>query len=743
MTSAPAKGAVVEPSMPGDSTAAEAYLSARDAAWLCALPCALVVLLAMLVLGPPLGSLLDAPPRTYRFFHAFAESVHPEPTETGRFLIALSAPLLLSSATVALLRRPPRLAPDTQRAWIAVTQVALVVLLVACVVGQYDARYGELYIGPAFPISWAYFTPATFAVSAGVVLLLALALRSARVRNLTSAALQESWGRRAAATAVAVAMTAIWLLHAVNSDHSIANEPWQVQFHLSFTADEAFAIVNGRTPLVDFSAQYGSLIPWLGALALLAFGKTLLAFTIAMTSLTAIALLAIFGVLRKASRSALAALLLYLPVLATSLFRVRGTPVIRDTFATYFGAFPLRFTGPYVLAWLTAGQLEKPRGRLGTSALFLVAGLVLLNNLEHGIAALAATVAAFLWTSPIDRRLFVRLGVALAAGLAAALALVSLLTLLHAGSLPHLWRLADYARLYAKGGFGMLPIRSPLGLHVAIYLTYVAVTVTATVRAVNRAPNRVLTGMLVWSGVFGLASGSYFVGRSHPETLIASFSTWALALALLVVVVVSRLLADPPRRPSLAALVVLFGLGITICSLAQTPAPWSQVRRLGEPFTPSLGAESERPLLAEQAPSQRRFVSSIADGPGRFVVRRGAPVAILAFMGHRIADIYGLVDVTPYTGWYSMGTEERVEATVDALRAAGGNTMIVPRDADPGIFLVLARHGFKALTRSGGLASFGPHHPARNIALAPWQEVTLTKWVDTRHLHPRALAARG
>ena len=35
-----------------------------------------------------------------------------------------------------------------------------------------------------------------------------------------------------------------------------------------FTLDETYAILNGRTPLADFTAQYGSLWPYLPAAVL-------------------------------------------------------------------------------------------------------------------------------------------------------------------------------------------------------------------------------------------------------------------------------------------------------------------------------------------------------------------------------------------------------------------------------------------------------------------------------------------
>jgi len=739
MASAPTREAVAEPPKSGDLAAVAPRMTASTAAWLCTLPCALLVLLAMLTLGPPLGRLAQGTPDA-RFLPSYRPYVHLEPTEQGRFLIALAAPLLLSLATALLASRPHRIPRGLQRlAWRLVPGVAIAAIA-ACLVVQARTRYGPEYTQAQASIGWSYFTGTTLAAAAAFAMLASLALRHDVGHRIVRAMVRESPVRRATAFSVAAAMTVIWLLHAINTDTSIANAPEMLTFHLSFPLDEAFAVVNGLTPLVDFSAQYGALLPWVGALSMSAFGKTLLVFTIAMCSLSALALIAVYDILRRAARSAVAALALYLPVLATSLFKVRGTLLERDTFGTYFGMFPLRYAPAYLVAWLTARQLSRPGSRVGPWLLWSTGGLAILNNVEFGLAATGASVAACACTSSFDRRTLLRLGRAVAIGLGTAFALVSLLTLARAGSLPRLWRLTDYARLYGHEGFGMLPIREPLGLHLVIYVTYVAAIGTATVRAIGGAANRVLTGMLAWSGIFGLGTGSYFAGRSHPEALVASFSAWALALALLTAVAVPALLATPGRRPHLAALAVLFGFGIAACSLAQTPAPWSQATRIDAPFNPEPNASaSERPLMPEQRRSTRRFVTSIADGPSHFVVKQGAPVALIVRMGHRAADAFGIVDVTPYTGPDSLETEERVEATLDALRRAGGNTVIAPYPLDGSFVAVLDRHGFAVLTRSGRLARLEPQGRIRDVAVAAWQEQLLMKWVDTRHLHPRFL----
>ena len=103
--------------------------------------------------------------------------------------------------------------------------------------------------------------------------------------------------------------------------------------------------------------------------------------------------------------------------------------------------------------------------------------------------------------------------------------------------------------------------------------------------------------MLAWSAAFGLLAGGYFAGRSDPLNLIAIFSAWAFSLVLLLIAVV-RSLASSARRPSLAELAVLFGFGLMLCSVVQTPAPWREAKRLGRqaaiPQVPEPRAEALR-----------------------------------------------------------------------------------------------------------------------------------------------------
>lgn len=713
-------------------------VDAATAAWLVTIPCAVATVVAIVLLGPPIGSLTPQP--AAQFWPVITAELSPEHTEHARYLIALAGPILLVLATLQLAGHPLGSSAALSPA-VLVTQVACAGLLVACIVAQYRIEYRGAMVAD-YPVL-RYFTPATLLASLAFAAAAIACARTESIRSRVRGWLQERPSRAWIALGIAVAATAVWLLHAIDTDRSTLWAAVVVRDNVQYTLDEAFAVVNGRTPLVDFTAQYGHLWPYVTALSLSVFGKSLLVFTITMCALTGLAHLAIFGVLRRVTHSSAAALALYLPFLATSLFTMLGT-TIRYSPANYFGIHPLRYAGPLMLAWVVARHLDRPPAdavrRLWL--LFTFACLVCLNNLEFGLPALGATVTALLWTAGrLTGRVVLRLVAGLALGVATAAAVLVAIALLRAQALPEPGRLFDYPRLYGLHGFANYALQGALGLHIAIYATFVAAIGVATVRALQGEPNRVLTGMLVWSGIFGLGSGSYFMGHSAPDILIASFGAWALSVVLLTVVSIQRLAAGGGRASLVAHATVLVGMGILVCSLAQVPAPWSQLDRLdpGQHVEEVAAAGIQTPWLPD--PAARDFYAATANGPARLYYKPGAPVAILTTLGHRTADVFGVVNVSRYTGITSITTVGRLREVVDDLRAAGGNTLLLPSRFE-GAPDRLARWGFGILTTAGVqpyarmLREPGAFEPVVLTELGQ----TVTKWVDLRNLRPAALS---
>jgi len=610
---------------------------------------------------------------------------------------------------------------------VALSQALLLIAIAACLEGQRRPEFG-----------FDYFSTRTLAVSALGAVLLVAASRSDRLRRLFGAHAGERRVIRLAAGALALAVAASWMLPAVQTDLSITGSLDVTQYHIAFYLDETFALLNGLTPLVTFTPQYGGVWPYLIAIPLLVFGKTLLVFTAAMATATTLALLAIFGVLRRVTRNSLAALLLFVPFVATTLFPTGENHEKLVSLATFFAYYPLRYAGPLIVAWLTARHLSAPERRRPWP-LFALAGIVVTNNTDMGVAAAGATLAALLWTEwPRGRAQVLALAGNIAGGLAVAVAFVSAVTLIRSGSLPQVDQLTEFARIFALNGGAAVPMPGVRGLALVIYATYAAAIATATVLATGRRRDPVLTGMLAWAGVYGLGSAIYYVAR---DVLATSFSIWALTVALLAVAAFRSLEAEGLRRRALPALVVLFGLGLAACSIAQFPSPpWKQVHRLDDTTWEDVWIP---PLEAPREPTVREFIVSIADGRHRFVVRDGAPVALLAIHGHRIADAYGIRNVTPYTGYDSLLTAEQVERTLDALRDAGGNTLLTPRTDNVAFNRILIRRGFEVLTERGLRRPHldGPEDYTLFDRVAATTAGGLVKWVDTRHLHPRALEA--
>jgi hypothetical protein len=406
-------------------------------------------------------------------------------------------------------------------------------------------------------------------------------------------------------------------------------------------------------------------------------GTSLGVYTVVLVTGSALGLLALYALLRRVAGRSLVALGLYLPVLATGFFTEAGPPENRHGPVTLLSMFPMRYTGAYALAWLTVRHLDgaAPRRLL---LLSFGGGLVLVNNVEFGLPAFAATLVALaLGDRPTSWGDAARRARDIALGVLAAVAVATLLTLLVAGSLPHFGMALTFARLYGVDGWANIPMPA-LGFHLAIYVTFAAAIVVAVVRASSGANGRLLTAMLGWSGVFGLGAGAYYAGRSLPEVLISIFSAWALALALLLLVVGGALARRPARWPTLPELTVLAGFGLAVCSLAQTPAPWSQVARLGD--------RTAQPAWA-RTPTER-FVAQHTT--------RGERVLILAPLGHRIAYDLDLVNVSPYSYIDAMPLERQLSEAIAALRAAGGRKLFLPiQQSYPEQYDAIVRAGFR------------------------------------------------
>jgi hypothetical protein len=667
------------------ATQTKRQLTPGEIAWLLSVPCALLAVAAMAFLGGPLGNLLLNNGRV-TILPEWRPAVFLKSGEQARYLIALAAPVALAATTLILVRRPPRLAPRTVSTLVSASQFAGAAFVAACVWAQHDLVFGASngYPISEFPHGYTqtYFTARTLLV-AGVLATAALLIIKSDSARVRVAVHMKGRGPvvAVAASAVAVLITASWVLAGVNFDSTLGNAAGSTILNVKWPLDETFAVLDGRTPLVNFIPQYGSLWPYATALAMSVFGVTFTVFSLTMCAITASSLLAVFAVLRRVTGNSPFALLLYLPFLATGLFYTESAGVNSYGPIALYALFPLRYAGPYLLVWLAARHIDgaRPRQRW---LLFLAGGLVILNNTEFGIPAFVATVAALLWIdSPLRWKSAGRLLLAAFAGLLAAYALVSIVTLLRTGSAVRLSALFLFDRIYGLTDWADLPTPA-LGMHIVVYLTYAAAFSVAAVRAIRREQGRLLTGLLVWSSIYGFGLGAYYMGRSGPEAVVMMFSAWALSLALLAVVAAQQLARGPGRRPTIAHCAVFFGMGVAACSLAQTPMPWAQVKRL----------ESRAAPTAVASPALRRLL--VSEGESK-------PEAIMSVLGHRVAYEAGIVDVSPFSGMLLIITMQQFSETLCELRASGGTLLVLPLANTFREFYVAADEaGFKFIGRS-------------------------------------------
>jgi hypothetical protein len=626
-------------------------LHPSETAWIAALPCAVAVSVALVWLGPVLGHGIlaaDAEPLWPRgVLYVFGQ---PEPVKHARYLIALLGPVLLVGAIVLGSVRRVGLSPVAIRGLVLASQAALVALLVAAVLGQHKLLLPSRYT------LWPVFSGRKLAFAALLVLLFLLAVRRDAVAKAIARASRDTRALRIACVVVAGVLAAVWLLAELDTERSAGESGG-----LYWTQDDPYAVLDGRTPLVDFHPLYGQLLPYGSAVVLRAFGGSSLVFTLLMAGLSVLALLLVYATLRRVARSSALALALYLPLLAAGFLLVGGFPNGVVVSPVRLAAmWPMRYGGAYLLLWLTARHLDRAAPRR-VFVLAFIAGVLSIDNLQFGGSAFAASVVALLCFRPRwSWRALSRLAAELTAGLLAAVLVVALATFVRSGELPSVHILLEFPRIFGTTGYTAIPMPT-LGIHLALYATFVAAIATAAARWVSGREDPLLTGMLAWSGVFGLLAGAYFLGRSDELKLVSLFSAWLLAVAFLAVAVLRGLAARGWRRPGIPEVVVLFGLVLALCSWNEVPRPWSQVARL---------RDVKLPLAYQKAAD--RFVADHT--------RPGDKVAIFIQNGHRIAYELGITNVAPYAFIEAMVVKSQMTTLLDTVRREHAHRIFIPVD---------------------------------------------------------------
>jgi hypothetical protein len=627
----------------------------EDIAWLGVIPAVAILAAALVWLAPPLGEHLY-PQSDYDFFSEWRGIVRPEPVEQTRFLIAVAIPLLLAGAVAGLgSRRPAEGRFDLP---IIATQAAAFVFVVWAVTKQ-EVDYPS-------PGQVDYFDPLLLSVPnliAGFVIGLALTIIVLRVAGPWSGTVGLfEWlrGRNLIAWGVALAVAAIWLLPALVTDATLAQAGSVPSSHVPSHFQDYLAVVNGRTPLVDFIPRYAALLPLPVAPLLLAFDLSVASFSVIECVLSLASLLCIYAAFVHVTRGRWTALALYVPFVAISLFPWSDSGPVREFNGNYYALFPNRYLGPFIVIWLCARWLRRGSPPLGI--VFFAAGLVVLNNLEFGSAGLAALVAAIVLAADrgsMDWRRVRGQSAQAVLGLLGSLVLVSVVTWVRSGEIPDPGLLGYASRIFGREAYGLLPMPT-WGLHWALYVTYAGALLAASVRFVRGTAERTLTGMLAFAGIFGLLTGGYFAGRSDPFGVMALFPVWGFALALLAWTTIpllrdARFDRQRLRRVIIPAFAVFAGFGVAVSAVARVPPPWRQIERLSE----------GGPAILEYAASQQFVEDRTVAGESILLV--GTPV------DHRLAERAGVSNVLPVGAVDYLFSPREVDMALDRLQEEGGH----------------------------------------------------------------------
>src|SRR5262245_6480511 len=184
-------------------------LTPAELAWVALIPCAIVSLIVLLVLGPPLGHALFKPGSDALWPpHWWEARGRPEPVKHARYLIAAVAPALLAAVVLLGARRGVRLRPRTIRAAAVASYALLSAVLVLSVLGQDEVLIVGRQQLPKQPI----FTVLTYSVAALLVAASLLALRRTPVARWLARLARETPARRIACLALALLFASLWLL---------------------------------------------------------------------------------------------------------------------------------------------------------------------------------------------------------------------------------------------------------------------------------------------------------------------------------------------------------------------------------------------------------------------------------------------------------------------------------------------------------------------------------------------------
>jgi hypothetical protein len=588
----------------------------------------------------------DRPHSDLTFFARNTSALDPEPREQLAYLVLLSAPIVLVVLTVLLTRLRPSIACSRWVVRAAVAGEVMVMLLVLASIAA-QLRIGRYFTVPALGLGMVI----------GILTLAVVVASPGRLRQVRLPRVVSARSRRASRIALGVAaVLALCVCSGLYTIHNLRFAPEEASFHIPFSSEEFSSVLNGATPLVDFTPQYSFVLPYvLEPVFDLQGGLTVTTFSVTMVAFSWLGLLAVYGAFRVATGRPLQALLTFAAFVGLALYPTSVDHGLTMSSASYYADLPLRYGLPFALTLLLVKTVPSLDPRL-VFCLGLGAGATVMNNLDFGLPALGATVIA-LWCAARTRgRLPLRELTLLMLGLGVVVLGVVAVALARSGSVPDFEQMLYYPRQFALAGFLMKPIPGPFGLYLVMFLTLAGGLVLALLLAEGGSADEgeaVRLALLAYSSTFGLGVGSYFVGRSEYHVLAAIFAAWALCLAAASAVIIPHL--GRLVRASLALrLAAAPALALTAASLTVGIA--------------SLPAQAGALDLHDKL---RNGPSLYANGPMRALMQRCAPnganAAVVYPFGYQLANAANVRDWFPYASERDVVTYQQLDSVRSSL----------------------------------------------------------------------------
>lgn len=355
---------------------------------------------------------------------------------------------------------------------------------------------------------------------------------------------------------------------------SILQPPWGVidWGHSLYVVNELLAPQSGSYPLINFAAQYTSILGYVFDLLFRARGtidQAIWFITMLALSSIVISLAPIIRTFPKGKR--------YLAVVCTipAIFIVKlNEDSYSGSLSALFSALPIRLIFPSIIALLLTTNLFRQRKTTSCIILGLVSSIAILNNFESGLVATIAALCVIVLCNRQQKWIYQV--VIFCASIAAFLVLARLIFKLAYGRIK-LQALIDFVGGFS-GGFGSVPMPG-FGLWVfAFVFLSLGVIISALYIHIAREEGnqtdenseRAAVIALFW-GLFGIGMSPYYINRSvvSGQLQYILFSVFLSSAGLFL------LIAKSYGRAALRNMVLIIAVlpgSISTASLIQHPS---------------------------------------------------------------------------------------------------------------------------------------------------------------------------